>query len=101
MILSFGIVKFSFGGNLFMAETEKGKKIHRIYEESKKIIESSMGTDNEFSVFENEQEKMFYVAIRDFFMQQKQKEIVVEEFFSRWNIWLRRIRKGLLESERR
>lgn len=52
------------------------KEIHKIYEECQKIIESSIGTIDEFSYFENEQEKAFYVVVRDFFMQQKQKEVI-------------------------
>lgn len=54
----------------------KTKRLHKVYEESKKMIDSTMGTENEFSSFEDEMEKEFYIALRDFFMKQKQKELI-------------------------
>lgn len=57
------------------------KQTHKIYEESKKLVETSMGKMNELSEIEDTSEREFYVAIRNFFMQQKQKELIKEGIF--------------------
>ncbi len=57
-------------------KNNKNKQLHKMYEESKKMIDSSMGTFNEFSDIKDEQEKEFYITLRDFFMKQKQKELI-------------------------
>ena len=59
---------------------ENAKELHKIYEECQKIIESSIGTIDEFSYFENEQEKAFYVALRKFFVQPQYTLKMVIEF---------------------
>lgn len=64
-----------------MVVTEKTKQIHKIYEECKKVFEPSAELLDEILNIKDEQEKMFYVALRDFFMQQKQKEIVDKGIF--------------------
>lgn len=51
-------------------------QLHKIFEESQKIVEASIGTMNEFSEIADATEKEFYVVMRDFFMQQKQKEAI-------------------------
>lgn len=52
------------------------KQIHKMYEESKKLVEASMGKIDELSEIEDMSEREFYVVMRDFFMQQKQKELI-------------------------
>jgi len=54
----------------------KTKQLHEVYEESKKMVDSALGTENEFSSIEDEKEKEFYLALRDFFMKQKQRELI-------------------------
>lgn len=59
----------------------RSKQIHKIYEESQKLVEESMGKMNELSEIEDTSEKEFYVAMRNFFMQQKQKELIKKGLF--------------------
>ena len=57
---------------------ENAMEIHKICEALQKIIDDLMGTIDEFSYFENEQDKAFYMAVRNFFMQQKQRKLIGE-----------------------
>lgn len=57
------------------------KQTHKIYEESKKLVEESMGKMNELSEIEDTSEREFYVHMRDFFMQQKQIELIKKGVF--------------------
>lgn len=52
------------------------QQLHQLYGESKKMIDASIGTANEFSSIEDEAEREFYIALRNFFMQQKQRELI-------------------------
>lgn len=61
--------------------TKKTKQIHKMYEECQKVFEPSAELLDEISNIENEDEKMFYVALRDFFMQQKQKKVIEKGIF--------------------
>lgn len=59
----------------------KVKQIHKMYEESKKLVETSMGKMDELSEIEDMSEREFYVVMHDFFMQQKQKELIEKGIF--------------------
>lgn len=56
--------------------TKKTKEIHKMYEECQKVFEPSAELLDEISNIENETEKLFYITLCDFFMQQKQKELI-------------------------
>ena len=62
-------------------KNDRIKQIHKMYEEGKKLVEASMGNINELSEIENMSEREFYIAMRDFFMQQKQKELIKKGIF--------------------
>lgn len=57
------------------------KKLHTIYEESQKIVAESMGTVDEFSNIEDKAELEFYLTVKDFVMQQRQKEVIRKGIF--------------------
>lgn len=61
--------------------TKKTKQIHKMYEECQKVFEPSAQLLDEFSNIEDETEKLFYIALCDFFMQQKQKEVIEKGIF--------------------
>lgn len=61
--------------------TEKTKQIHKVYEECQKVFEPSVQLLDEFSNIEDEMERMFYLTLCDFFMQQKQKEVIAKGIF--------------------
>ncbi len=61
--------------------TEKTREIHKTYEECQKVFEPSVTLLDEMSNIEDETEKEFYVTLRNFFMQQKQKEIIAKGIF--------------------
>lgn len=62
-------------------EDKEIKQLHKMYEESKKLVESSMGIPNEISSIRDEKERDFYLVIRDFFLQQKQKELIEKDVY--------------------
>lgn len=61
--------------------TEKTKEIRKVYEECQKIFEPSVALLDEISNIDDVVEKEFYVTVRDFFMQQKQKETIEKGIF--------------------
>lgn len=62
-------------------KNDRIKQIHKMYEESKKLVEASMGKIDELSEIENISEREFYIVMHDFFMQQKQKELIEKGIF--------------------
>lgn len=61
--------------------TEKTKQIHEIYEQCKKVFEPSLDLADEYSNLEDEDEKIFFVKVSDFFIQQKQQEAIEKGIF--------------------
>ncbi|MBQ2802649.1 MAG: hypothetical protein IJF07_01975 [Lachnospiraceae bacterium] len=57
-------------------KNDKNEQLHKLYEESEKMIMASIGTENEFSSIKDETKRAFYLTLRDFFMQQKQRELI-------------------------
>lgn len=56
------------------------KKIHKLYEESKKIIET-IEIGEGITAAENKTEQDFYLLLHDFFLQQRQKEAIKDGVF--------------------
>ncbi|MDE6014228.1 MAG: hypothetical protein K2H41_00815 [Acetatifactor sp.] len=61
--------------------TKKAKEIHRIYEECKKVFEPSISAFDEIPNIEEGVEREFYVAVLNFFTQQKQRETIKKGIF--------------------
>ena len=61
--------------------TKKTEQIHKIYEECQKVFEPSMELLDEISNIEDGEEKEFYMTLKTFFMQQKQKELIEKGIF--------------------
>lgn len=57
----------------------KTEQIHKLYEECKKVFEPSVEWSNEIRNIEDEDEKDFYVKVSNFFLQQRQREVIKNE----------------------
>lgn len=61
--------------------TKKAEDVHKIYVECKKVFEPSTDLFDEIEKIEDDEEKEFYLALCDFFLQQAQKETIAEEVY--------------------
>ena len=64
-----------------VVENTPCSNIHDAYRCCQDMIECYMGADEEFSGIENENEREFYLTIRDLFMKQKQRKLVENEVY--------------------
>lgn len=61
--------------------TRKTKQIHKIYKECQKAFEPSHGFLEELKNIDDEEEELFYRMMCDFFLQQKQRELIKKGVF--------------------
>lgn len=61
--------------------SKKSSEIHEVYEQCKEIFAPSTDLFDEVSNISDKDEKMFYEILTNFFLQQKQKEIVKRGVF--------------------
>ena len=54
----------------------KTEKIHEVYVQCKEVFEPSLELQDEFFNIQDEEERMFYELLANFFMQQRQKQLV-------------------------
>ncbi len=64
-----------------MKQTKKAKEIHKAYLLCQEIFSPSEELEEQFSFIEDEDEKLFYRKMSDFFLQQKQKEAIKKGVF--------------------
>lgn len=69
------------GWEIQAKKTEKREHIRSVYRDCQELIECYLGSDEEFSSIEDENEKEFYITIRDLMMQQKQRELIKQGVF--------------------
>lgn len=67
--------------NMSKQVTKRAKEIHRMYEKCKKVFEPSISAFDEISNIEEGDEREFYVALLNFFTQQKQRETIKKGIF--------------------
>lgn len=64
-----------------MKQTQKLKEIHKAYLLCREVFSPSEELEEQFSLITDEDEKLFYRKMSDFFLQQKQKEAIKKGVF--------------------
>lgn len=61
--------------------SRKTDEIHEVYLQCKEIFEPSLELQDEFFNIQDNEERMFYEVLANFFMQRRQKELVEKGVF--------------------